>query len=50
MLSEDLLSPSGGTWVHISADGILLVSGQEGGPCSPVLSPTTPGFDTDIDL
>ena len=30
--------------------GSFFVSGQEGGPCSPVLSPTTPGFDTNIDL
>ena len=37
-------------WVHLSADGILLVCGQEGGPCSSVLSPTTMSFDTDIDL
>ena len=36
-------------WVHLSADEILLVCGQEGGPCSPV-SPTTTRFDTDIDL
>ena len=41
---------SGVHGVHLSADGIILVYGQEGGPCSPVLSPTTPGFDIDIDL
>ena len=37
-------------WVHLSAYGIILVRGQEGGPCSSVLSLTTTRFDTDIDL
>ena len=37
-------------WFHLSADGILLVCGQEGSACSSVLSPTTMRFDTYCDL